>query len=203
MSSPRLPPRLMPETMRSGLRSSSPSAAMRTQSTGVPSVRRRGCRRASSTSSTHRGACMVMLRAAPERFWSGATMRTSPSGSSAVLSAASPGERHAVVVGENDQGTRGAEGDERAVPTRHVHARQTCWLRRRAGRGYALSWLPEPRASPRTTKRSQAWLPLPLPLPLSDELPTRRGGAAAARDLLPPADMVLCRRSRWCRSRCP
>ena len=35
---------------------------------------------------------MVMLRAAPERFWSGATMRTSPSGSSAVLSAASPGD---------------------------------------------------------------------------------------------------------------
>jgi hypothetical protein len=35
---------------------------------------------------------MVMLRAEPERFWSGATMRTSPKGSSAVLRAARPGE---------------------------------------------------------------------------------------------------------------
>ena len=38
MSSPRLAPWLMPETISSGSNSTSPSAAKRTQSTGVPSV---------------------------------------------------------------------------------------------------------------------------------------------------------------------
>ena len=38
MSSPRLEPWLMPDTISSGLNSISPSAAKRTQSTGVPSV---------------------------------------------------------------------------------------------------------------------------------------------------------------------
>ena len=89
---------------------------MRTQSTGVPSVLKAGLPSGSSTSSTQRGECMVMLRAAPDRFWSGATIRTSPRGARASFSASQAGGRDAVVVGEDDQRAARLEVDEGAVP---------------------------------------------------------------------------------------
>ncbi len=55
MSSPRLAPWLIPETISSGSNSISPSVAKRTQSTGVPSVAKPVVPSPNSTSSTQSG----------------------------------------------------------------------------------------------------------------------------------------------------
>ena len=60
MSSPRLAPWLMPDTISSGTNSISPSAAKRTQSTGVPSVANPVVPSANSSSSTQSGLRVVM-----------------------------------------------------------------------------------------------------------------------------------------------
>ena len=72
MSSPRLAPWLVPETIRSGRPPSSPSSAKRTQSTGVPSVAKPLWPSPKSTSSTLSGERVVMLRAVALRLVSGA-----------------------------------------------------------------------------------------------------------------------------------
>ena len=77
MSSPRLAPWLIPETIRSGRPPSSPSSAKRTQSTGVPSVAKPLSPSPNSTSSTVSGERVVMLRAVALRFESGAITSTS------------------------------------------------------------------------------------------------------------------------------
>ncbi len=92
MSSPRLPLKLIPDTIRSGARSRNPSTPVRTQSTGVPSVANPNVPSGNSTSSSQSGPCMVMLRAAPVRFLSGAMTTTRPSGCNARRRAAKPGE---------------------------------------------------------------------------------------------------------------
>ena len=86
MSSPRLGPWLMPETITSGSNSSSPSAAKRTQSTGVPSVAKPDVPSPNSSSSTHRGVRKVMLRAVAERLESGAITASSMPGTSSRAS---------------------------------------------------------------------------------------------------------------------
>ena len=63
MSSPRLAPWLIPETIRSGRSPNSPRSAKRTQSTGVPSVAKPRLPSPNSTSSTSSGERVVMLRA--------------------------------------------------------------------------------------------------------------------------------------------
>ena len=82
MSSPRFEPWLMPDTISSGLKPIRPSAAKRTQSTGVPSVAKPVVPSPNSTSSTHRGLRVVMLRAVALRFESGAITASSTSGTS-------------------------------------------------------------------------------------------------------------------------
>ena len=69
------------ETISSGTNSISPSAAKRTQSTGVPSVAKPWCP-PNSTSSTQSGCRIVMLRAVALRFASGAITASSRSGTS-------------------------------------------------------------------------------------------------------------------------
>src|SRR5215207_6118232 len=80
MSSPRLEPWLMPDTISSGSKSIRPRAAKRTQSTGVPSVANPLVPSPNSTSSTHSGWRVVMLRAVAERFESGAITASSTPG---------------------------------------------------------------------------------------------------------------------------
>ena len=77
MSSPRLEPWLIPDTISSGGSPSSPRSANRTQSTGVPSVAYPVSPSANVTSSTHSGERVVMLRAVALRFESGAITCTS------------------------------------------------------------------------------------------------------------------------------
>src|SRR5215211_468406 len=72
----------MPETIRAGSDSTSPSAAKRTQSTGVPSVAKPVVPSANSTSSTQSGLPVVMLRAVALRFESGAITASSTPGTS-------------------------------------------------------------------------------------------------------------------------
>src|SRR5918996_2207351 len=82
MSSPRLDPWLIPDTISSGSSSIRPSAAKRTQSTGVPLVAKPLVPSPNSTSSTVSGSRKVMLRAVAERFESGAITPSSMSGTS-------------------------------------------------------------------------------------------------------------------------
>src|SRR4051794_6123274 len=91
MSSPRLVPWLIPETIISGW-STSPSTANLTQSTGVPSVAKPVDPSSNSISSTDSGRRVVMLRAVALRFESGAITDSSPPGvsSNARRSALSP-----------------------------------------------------------------------------------------------------------------
>src|SRR3954470_14956402 len=93
MSSPRLQPWLMPETIRSAVKpSTSPSDAKRTQSTGVPSGAKPTVPSPKSISSTHSGRRVVIERAVAERLPSGAmtASSTSPTSSSARRSACRP-----------------------------------------------------------------------------------------------------------------
>src|SRR5256714_12478186 len=86
MSSPRFVPWLMPDTISSGSDSTSPSTEKRTQSTGVPSVANPVVPSSNSTSSTHSGSRVVMLRAVALRLESGAmTERSMPGTSSRAL----------------------------------------------------------------------------------------------------------------------
>ncbi len=80
MSSPRFAPWLMPETISSGWNPIRPRVANRTQSTGVPSVAKPVVPSPNSTSSTHSGCRVVMLRALAERFASGAITASSTPG---------------------------------------------------------------------------------------------------------------------------
>src|SRR4051812_34098686 len=80
MSSPRLEPWLIPETISSGRSPTNPSSAKRTQSTGVPSVAYPLEPSSNGISSTQRGDRVVMLRAVALRFESGAITWTSSSG---------------------------------------------------------------------------------------------------------------------------
>src|SRR6266508_1573392 len=80
MSSPRLAPWLIPETISSGLAPSRPRSAKRTQSTGVPSVAKPRLPSSNSTSCTQSGERVVMLRAVALRFESGAITCTATSG---------------------------------------------------------------------------------------------------------------------------
>src|SRR4051794_16127518 len=92
MSSPRLEPWLIPETISSGRSPISPSSAKRTQSTGVPSVANPLDPSLNGISSTQSGERVVMLRAVALRFESGAiTWTSSPSiARRALRSACSP-----------------------------------------------------------------------------------------------------------------
>src|SRR4051812_21035135 len=92
MSSPRLAPWLIPETIRSALCPSRPRSAKRTQSTGVPSVAKPVVPSSNSISSTQIGERVVMLRAVALRLESGAITCTCTSSSawSARRSAWSP-----------------------------------------------------------------------------------------------------------------
>ena len=75
----------MPETISSGWNGISPSAAKRTQSTGVPSVAKPEVPSPKSTSSTLSGLRVVMLRPIAERLPSGAmTASSTPSTSSSA-----------------------------------------------------------------------------------------------------------------------
>src|SRR3954447_10082493 len=93
MSSPRLAPWLIPETIRSGRPPTRPSSAKRTQSTGVPSGAKPTRPSSNSISSTPSGERVVMLRAVALRLESGAMTSTSTSSSStsARRRACSPG----------------------------------------------------------------------------------------------------------------
>ncbi len=82
MSSPRFEPWLMPDTISSGWNGISPSAAKRTQSTGVPSVAKPLVPSPKSTSSTLSALRVVMLRPMAERLPSGAMTASSRPGSS-------------------------------------------------------------------------------------------------------------------------
>src|SRR4051794_1528372 len=82
MSSPRLAPWLMPDTISSGSAPTSPSEANRTQSTGVPSVAYPTEPSSNWISSTQSGERVVMLRAVAERLESGAITASSMPGSS-------------------------------------------------------------------------------------------------------------------------
>ena len=86
MSSPRLAPWLTPDTISSGSNSTRPSAAKRTQSTGVPSVAKPLPPSPKSTSSTQSGWRVVMLRAVALRFESGAITASSTAGTSSSAS---------------------------------------------------------------------------------------------------------------------
>ncbi len=104
MSSPRLAPWLIPETIRSGRPPSRPSSAKRTQSTGVPSVAKPLCPSPNSTSSTLSGERVVMLRAVALRLLSGAITSTIDVVELAQGAAGrlQPGRGDAVVVGQED-----------------------------------------------------------------------------------------------------
>src|SRR6478735_2174746 len=82
MSSPRLAPWLMPDTISSGGASIRPSAAKRTQSTGVPSVAKPVVPSPNSTSSTQIGSWRVTARPVALRFESGAITSSETSDSS-------------------------------------------------------------------------------------------------------------------------
>src|SRR3954451_18761056 len=82
MSSPRLEPWLMPDTISSGSNSTRPSAAKRTQSTGVPSVAKPTLPSSNSSSSTQSGLRVVIERAVALRFESGAITASSTPGTS-------------------------------------------------------------------------------------------------------------------------
>src|SRR5215210_1865434 len=90
MSSPRFSPWLIPETTISGSKSMSPRATRRTQSTGVPVQAYPIPPSAIFLSSTCKGVPKVIDRPTPERFLSGATVKTSPTFSRARLAASSP-----------------------------------------------------------------------------------------------------------------
>src|SRR5918996_1904203 len=92
MSSPRLEPWFIPDTIRSGRSPSSPRSAKRTQSTGVPSVAKPRPPSLNSTSLTESGERVVMLRAVALRLESGAiTCTPKPStAESARLAACRP-----------------------------------------------------------------------------------------------------------------
>ena len=77
MSSPRLEPWLIPETISSGRSPTSPSSANLTQSTGVPSVAKPLDPSSKGISSTQSGERVVMLRAVALRLESGAMTWTS------------------------------------------------------------------------------------------------------------------------------
>ena len=72
----------MPETISSGSNSIRPSAAKRTQSTGVPSVAKPVVPSSNSISSTQSGSRVVMLRAVALRLEFGAIMASSMPGTS-------------------------------------------------------------------------------------------------------------------------
>ena len=76
----------MPDTISSGSNSTRPSAAKRTQSTGVPSVAKPVPPSPKSTSSTQSGWRVVMLRAVALRFESGAITASSTPGTSSSAS---------------------------------------------------------------------------------------------------------------------
>src|SRR3954454_8302348 len=80
MSSPRLEPWFIPETISSGRSTTSPSSAKRTQSTGVPSVAYPIDPSSNGSPSTQSGERVVMLRAVALRLESGAITWTSSSG---------------------------------------------------------------------------------------------------------------------------
>src|SRR4051794_11795948 len=80
MSSPRLEPWLIPETISSGWNSISPSVAKRTQTTGVPSVAKPDVPSPNSISSTQSGRRVVIERAVALRFESGAMTASSMPG---------------------------------------------------------------------------------------------------------------------------
>src|ERR671914_3159378 len=82
MSSPRLAPWFMPDTISSGWKSIRLRAAKRTQSTGVPRVANPVVPPPNSPSSTVSGSRKVMLRAVAERFESGAITASSMPGTS-------------------------------------------------------------------------------------------------------------------------
>src|ERR1044072_3821234 len=82
MSSPRLAPWLIPETIKSGRWPTRPSSAKRTQSTGVPPVAKPRSPSPNSPSATARGERVVMLRAVALRLESGAITSTSTPSSS-------------------------------------------------------------------------------------------------------------------------
>src|SRR5215208_1186774 len=82
MSSPRLAPWLIPDTISSGGESIRPSEAKRTQSTGVPSVAKPVVPSPNSISSTQIGSRSVTARPVALRLESGAITSSSTSGSS-------------------------------------------------------------------------------------------------------------------------
>ena len=92
----------MPLTIRSGGRSSRPSAAKRTQSTGVPSVASAAEPSASATSSTWSGLWIVIPRPMALRFESGAMTLTSPTCAQRLREGEEAGRMDAVVVGDED-----------------------------------------------------------------------------------------------------
>src|SRR5690349_18939869 len=86
MSSPRLAPRLMPLTTRSGFSLRKPSTARRTQSVELPSVMNAACPVRSCVGRQRSGRKSVMLWLAPLQLRSGAMTSTSPSSVSASTS---------------------------------------------------------------------------------------------------------------------
>src|SRR4051812_24684022 len=80
----------MPETIRSGRSPTRPRSPKRTQSTGVPSVAKPVVPSRSSTSRTVSDRWIVMLRAEPLRFESGAMTETVPWRSSATFASNRP-----------------------------------------------------------------------------------------------------------------
>src|ERR1700759_2461386 len=93
MSSPRLAPWLIPETIRSGRPPPRTSSAERTKSTGGPPVAWPTLPSSKVTSATESGERVVMLRAVALRLESGAIVTTSrpPSATSARRRLCSPG----------------------------------------------------------------------------------------------------------------
>ena len=112
---------MMPETIRSGSKSISPSTAKRTQSTGVPSVAKPLEPSSKVNSSTHNGVRVVMLRALADRFESGATTASSTPGHSGERTAqvVQPGRVNAVVVCDQDLHLWAAQPPGRA-PAQHT-----------------------------------------------------------------------------------
>ena len=78
-----------------------PRVANRTQSTGVPSVAKPVVPSPNSTSSTHSGGRVVMLRALADRFASGAITASSTPGTPAARAAAREGLAWTAVVRED------------------------------------------------------------------------------------------------------
>ncbi len=162
MSSPRLAPWLMPETISSGVCSTSPSAAKRTQSTGVPSVAKPIVPSPNSTSSTHSGERVVMLRAVALRFESGAITDSSTPGHLQQRAAqhVQAGGADAVVVGEQDlhRGPQDSRASVRAPIPDTAHGRRPSRRPRARGRP----------ASRRSSQATSCW-PLPTHQHRADE----------------------------------